>query len=280
MRSFSVSGKLLYQVQKLNEVWVRSWYLDPLAVIVTATGFISYYRFQAWWLEPLIASAAFTAFIGYYRRHERRNKCNSLTAGRGWQSDDVQAGIAYWIGIIIWKACVPPPTNMWDGTPTTFSQSLYFIAELVSGIVAYDAIFFFLHWAMHEIPLVCRWLGHAHHHWNTKSEAVLVLHHSLPDGILQVLVNILVQRTTPWGCTKSRFARLCHNVILIWMLVESHTRSPTPYLWRRWFSGVRNHAKHHESASHHSQYQQFFGYLDQWRLQYCHRQHHQKKRKV
>ena len=99
---------------------------------------------------------------------------------------------------------------------------------------------------------------------------------------------------------KSRLARLVHNVVVVWMLVESHTRVPQGYVWRRWCVGVREHWRHHsalvyndeereESATSGSKrhdiisartnpessatttstpkrrhrYQQFFGHLDQ-----------------
>ena len=40
-----------------------------------------------------------------------------------------------------------------------------------------------------------------------------VLRHSIVDAALQVAVNILVQRHTPWGAIKSRLARAMHEVV-------------------------------------------------------------------
>ena len=132
-------------------------------------------------------------------------------------------------------------------------------------------------------------------------EARDVLHHSFPDASLQVLVNILVQRSTPWGTVKSRMARILHNIIVTSMLTESHSASRTPYFWRRWFVGIREHRLHHLHDNRHRQYsnnnsqplgqsvssssssssssslhslqgrkfdrhQQFFGYLDDFRF--------------
>ena len=69
------------------------------------------------------------------------------------------------------------------------------------------------------------------------------------QGTLQVVVNILVQRTTPWGSVKSRLARWLHNILIIEMLVESHTSSEWPQLARRLCAGVAGHRQHHRSAS-------------------------------
>ena len=142
------------------------------------------------------------------------------------------------------------------------------------GIILYDAIFFFLHWGMHEIPLLRYW--HRRHHQCTPLvEARDVLRHGLVDGALQVLVNILVQRHTPWGAVKTRLARGLHNIVVIWMLTESHTASPYPNIWRKYFVGVREHCLHHSpprdgkkcvDTEKRVRYQQFFGYLDGMRF--------------
>ena len=145
---------------------------------------------------------------------------------------------------------------------------------------------------MHEIPALRKF--HYEHHNASKGtlESRDVLRHSLVDASLQVLVNILVQRHTVWGLVKSRLARAVHNVLVIWMLTESHTAAPTPYIWRRWCVGVRDHRIHHLGQHHaaaetlsslrplvselnnqesldfygrNHRYQQFFGYLDDLR---------------
>lgn len=285
--------------------------------------------FRAWWFDPAIASLSFIIFMNLYwhyeRKHSRTNDTSSAWAiGFSLKSrPDVQSALAYWAGIVAVKAAFGvvgvslSPGEMWDGIPTTLSEGLYTVAEVVSGIVAYDAIFFFLHWAMHDIPAL-RWV-HARHHYQLHQDATSsstrattmdeqltlaskqerrqmptsrvpvecydVLRHSLLDGLLQVGVNILVQRHTPWGCVKSRFARLWHNVIVVWMLTESHTTSPYPMIWRNrtYFPGVYHHVAHHGSFTtheHHNsekqgggraalRYQQFFGYLDDLRIHYA-----------
>lgn len=97
-----------------------------------------------------------------------------------------------------------------------------------------------------------------------KIETIFNKRHSILDGSMQVVVNIAVQRHTPWGSIKSRTARACHNLIVTWMLTESHTSTDKLNIFRRFCKGVREHRQHHLGGS--ARYQQFFGYLDDVRL--------------
>jgi hypothetical protein len=232
--------------------------------------FIHLHVFRAWWFDPFIASVSFTGFINLYWWHELKHGVIEWKKVGTGSKDDLKVAAWYWIGIFLWKIFVSPPPNIWDGFPTSLWDVLYLSAEVCSGIILYDAIFFFIHWSMHEIPAL-RWIHLKHHQTEPTVKAWHLLRHSMPDAALQVLVNILAQRTTPWGVTKSRLARAIHNIVVIWMLTESHTASPTPYIWRRWFVGVREHAQHHHTGKllndhRHLRYQQFFGYLDDLRL--------------
>jgi hypothetical protein len=262
---------------------------------------------RTWWFEPALATVCFAVFIHWYGRHEQRHgivvqRRRRKTSSSWTQDPIVQATVAYWIGIYLWTRIIPPAAEFIPhGIPMDWNDGLYLTMEVASGIVCYDAIFFFVHWAMHEIPCLRSW--HARHHefsatgitMPNGSVAVVVqardtVRHSLMDGSLQVLVNILVQRHTVWGRVKTRLARALHNVIVIWMLTESHSAAPTPYIWRRWCIGVRLHGQHHNHSpppplqSHPSRsrayakasvaldndprmrYQQFFGYLDDLRF--------------
>lgn len=231
--------------------------------------------FRAWWFDPLIATLSFAVFINWYWYEERKRGCSSAKTF----AETVQAAegplldsfLAYWAGVYLFKILVPPAGNkdgfIPDGIPHNIQTLAYLIVEIVSGIILYDMIFFFIHWAMHELP-VFRRVHHRHHDRSVGTvEARDVLRHSLVDGSLQVLVNILVQRSTVWGTVKSRLARALHNVIVVWMLTESHSAVPQPWIWRRYFVGVREHRQHHLASSYGSfhRYQQFFGYLDDLR---------------
>jgi sterol desaturase/sphingolipid hydroxylase (fatty acid hydroxylase superfamily) len=205
---------------------------------------------RAWWLDPAVATLAFACAIDVYDRRERSLGCPPRTGF------SVGAGVAYWAGIMLWVAVVPPPPVIPDGLPTCFREAAYLAVEVGAGIAGYDLIFFAMHVAMHALGARTHRVHHSH---VADLRARDVLTHSLVDGSLQVLTNILVQRCTPWGATKSRCARAIHNVVVTWMLTESHTCSPEPRVARRWCAGVRRHREHHEGAPY---YQQFFGYAD------------------
>lgn len=240
----------------------------------------SIWLLRAWWFDPFVATISFGISINVYWREERKRGLSSYDHWNTTVSLDPDRGpvvlslICYWAGIFLWKTFVLPPGEIPDGFPA-FSEprdSLYLITEVVSGIIGYDALFFFIHLAMHECPVLRKY--HARHHSRPEGtlEARDVLRHSFVDGSLQVLLNILVQRRTPWGSVKSRLARALHNMIVTWMLTESHTASPTPYVFRRWFVGVREHHIHHlgitkgdQEYGQYHRHQQFFGYLDDFR---------------
>lgn len=236
--------------------------------------------FRAWWFDPLTASLSFGFFIMWYWYEERKrglSRDKTLNDGIGY-GQAFESLVSYWIGVYLFKCIISPPSPVLpDGIPCNASDIFYLFAEVSSGIVLYDAGMFFVHWAMHQVPCLRR--IHARHHEYPEAtlEARDTLRHSLLDGSLQVLVNICVQRTTPWGMTKSRLARALHNILVTWMLAESHTASPYPYIWRRWCIGVRQHRLHHLGSL--ERHQQFFGYLDDSRTWWRHQQHLQSKLK-
>ena len=263
--------------------------LQPFPNLDLQNGF-----FRAWWFDPLVATVSFAVFINWYWYHERRLGLSSVQKlsfhTLDASSQPVKATIGYWIGVYLWRLFIPAAGNnqLPDGIPFSMHDVLYLVMEVVAGLVLYDAIFFFIHMAMHQIP----WLRKFHwdHHDISKGtlESRDVLRHSIVDAVLQVWVNIMVQRHTPWGAVKSRLARAVHNVLVIWFLVESHAAAPVPYIWRRWLVGVREHRKHHlgTTIKHHKddvvvcihstnhRYQQFFGYLDDLKDMWFHMRVH------
>lgn len=299
--------------------------------------------FYTWWFEPALATACFAFFINWYWYYERNVfQVSVASTFRSTVYLDVKNGpllqsfLSYWIGIYIWTRIIPPASNhIPNGIPQNLSDCGDLLLQVVLGIVYYDAIFFVIHWMMHEIPILRKF--HARHHdyheiqkntaenkFNLKSkianptvsaetkqqqeqnksllmmECRQTLCHSFVDGALQVLVNILVQRKlwipyVDWKSTqyyylhgvgmtlviKSRLARAIHNIIIIWMLTESHSAAPKPCIWRKYFIGCREHYLHHtilltsESSTNNNgiyrqqrrmRYQQFFGYLDDLRF--------------
>ena len=203
---------------------------------------------RAWWIDPLLATAGFGHAIHMYLKQERKL---GLAYYEPFPGVMTQSLATYWIGIMIWKTFVAPPApSLPDGIPVDCRSLLFLIWEVVSGIVCYDFFIFFWHWASHEIP--CLRSFHRRHH-NSPQPGQLgsrdVLRHSLADGTMQVLINILVQRRVMLGGpVKSRLSRAVHNVVVTWMLTESHTASPEPRVFRRFgwlFQGIRDHRGHH-----------------------------------
>lgn len=237
--------------------------------------------FRSWWFDPLIASLSFFTSIMIYSYHELKEKksCyknwSEFLWGKGVDPNDARPSLnmslfAYWIGVSMWVNVVPPPSScassystcdmdhpsnipVPDGIPNLFSlQSIgYLLLEVSSGIILYDTIFFFVHLAVHECKFIGSITKHYEHHKAMKYlEARHVLRHSFLDGMLQVLVNIIVQRYTFWGNVKSRFARMLHNIIVTMMLTESHSASEYPNLFKWWCVGVREHRNHHLGNNH------------------------------
>ena len=307
--------------------------------------------FCEWWFEPAVATVSFVLFISWYWYYERNVYQRSVTPKSSsvihWDiknGPSLQSFLSYWIGIYIWTRIVPPASqHIPVGIPQNLPDCVDLVLQVVLGVIYYDAIFFVLHWMMHEIPFLRRF--HARHHdyqviqrssgaddlnangtypygtAETKQrpatlpimmECRQTLSHSLVDQTIQVLVNILVQRklwmprrsrgsgriTSMMMMTlviKSRLARVLHNIVVIWMLVESHSAAPQPYIWRRYFTGCREHYWHHthmllldsttsnndnhkwQPQSHNNnhnkrqRYQQFFGYLDELRFRWLDR---------
>jgi len=286
---------------------LNKFQLQPLPTLDLDNGGV----FRAWWFDPLVASISFAGFIHWYWYHEQRLRAVTKTATAtsppvsflSLNSMPVYAGVGYWVGIFLWRMVVPPAAeSLPDGFPIRSMNDFgYLSLEIVCGIFLYDFLFFWIHLAMHKIPILRQF--HALHHLHTTTmESRHVLHHSFVDASLQVFVNIMVQRHTPWGAVKSRLARALHNVLVIWFLTESHTSAPTPYIWRRWFVGVREHRFHHlgittttptttigtttapttttvettttrHQQHHQHRYQQFFGYLDYMLNIYDHSQY-------
>ena len=239
------------------------------------------HAFCSWWFDPMIATLGFMISIYVYTLAELHSGTSSyksfreflLSKGSGidtrWSLSS--SLIVYWTGILIWIQIVPPPKGeMPLGIPNSFLSLLHLMTEVLTGIIQYDAYFFFIHWALHECSFL-RFILHKEHHKASKNlEARHVLRHSFFDGALQVLVNIAVQRYTIFGTVKSRLARALHNIIVTWMLTESHTPSPYPNVFRKYCIAVREHRKHHlcdgdQQYGKFHRYQQFFGYLDDLR---------------
>jgi hypothetical protein len=226
---------------------------------------------RSWWVDPAVATFSFAFAIFIFDMKERQMGFTEKDRMSNWRHRNFiaagsirmlfLAGFLYWAGVTIWAHLVPPPKEIPDGWPHDIAEAFYLSLEVCSGIWAYDFIYSLIHLAAHYFG----WDAHEYHHSKKLDlRARDVLTHSPSEGAMQVLVNIIVQRHTPWGSAKSRIARAIHNILVTWMLTESHSASPTPRIARKLFAGVRRHRMHHLGAPY---YQQFFGYLDDFRNQ-------------
>lgn len=153
-----------------------------------------------------------------------------------------------------------------DTGPISFGR---LTMELIVGIVAYDFVFSWFHYAMHHgfSPAVS---GHKQHHeissFAGRIQASDTVNHAPVDFALQVLTNILVQNISMFHAPKHKMARYLHNVVVTGLLVESHAGYDAPFsthqLWPSIFGGAKRHLEHHLHGKHF--YQQFFCYLDDW----------------
>ena len=115
---------------------------------------------RAWWIDPLVATAGFGLAIHTYLRQERKLGLAYYEPFPGVMTLSL---FAYWIGILVWKSIVPPPAAMLpDGIPADCRSLLYLLWEVISGIVLYDFLIFFWHWATHEVPFL-RFVHRRHH---------------------------------------------------------------------------------------------------------------------
>lgn len=159
----------------------------------------------------------------------------------------------------------PPPVE------TSPPSCLRLVAELFLGIWAYDFVFYWLHLSMHFWPHA----GHEHmsHHVLSGGdeqfphkflEAEAVVNNSLFDAFLQVLTNIVVQNLPLLGLPKHKLSRLLHNVVVTYLLTESHAGLDLPWGSHRLcpaiFGGAPRHEVHHHL--HKCCFHQFFKYFD------------------
>merc|ERR1711902_219710 len=124
------------------------------------------------------------------------------------------------------------------------------MGDLTFGVFLYDFIFYWIHLALHKY----------HHEWNDTLRASETIRNSFIDGSMQVLTNIIVQDIG----NKHPLTRLAHNLVVIYLLVESHSGYDFPFFSHNicpWlFGGSVRHNIHHQRGDVY--FHQFFKYLD------------------
>ncbi|GMH67576.1 hypothetical protein TrST_g12347 [Triparma strigata] len=208
--------------------------------------------------EAYVASFSFVAWISALSFY--KNSPGSLT----WLSNAKEwfNPLASYLGSIYLYHLIHPHPSL----PSTAPSAGQLTIEVIFGIVLYDFAMYWVHYLMHESA----WSGHRYHHRTRGADIqpVETVQHGYLDGAAQVVVNVLVQQVSPFGLGGKHFlSRLLHNVIVTYLLTESHSgldeRWMTHRLYPSIFGGAKRHKLHHERGE--GFYQQFFMYLDDWR---------------
>lgn len=216
-------------------------------------------------LEAYVAGLSFAFWIILFRSFDqmkfmKRYKFSSATA------DLSPLDFSSWSPLLIYLTSIhiyhlfitkPPPQSE---SPTVMRV----IFEVITGIVLYDFLFFWIHFGMHHFPTLNRYHQHKVHHRHTVLCASVVQQHSAVDATLQVIVNIFVQNVSILHPRKHLLSRLLHNIIITYMLTEIHAGYDGFWSLHNLFPGLIGgalcHEVHHDNGS--SNFQQFFFYLD------------------
>ena len=132
--------------------------------------------------------------------------------------------------------------------------------EVTSGVVLYDLLFYPFHASFHSsrAPAAWRRLHGRHHQWARREtaahNAVETVQNSYVDAGVQVAINILVQNVSPWGLAhKHPLSRLLHNLMVTYLLTESHSGYDLPFQSHRIFpaifGGAPRHEEHHQRGA-------------------------------
>jgi len=161
----------------------------------------------------------------------------------------------------------PPPADVLahgPGVPTWGRV----VTELSLGVFLYDALFYPFHLSFHKLR-ARRWRKmHARHHvWGSTEaaahNAVETVQNSYLDAGVQVFINIFVQHLSPWGF-KHPLSRALHNVMVVYLLCESHSGYDLPFMSHRLFPGLFGgpvaHEQHHQQGN--VNFHQFFLWAD------------------
>eukprot|EP00924_Labyrinthula_sp_SR-Ha-C_P007177 snap_masked-scaffold_8-processed-gene-11.9-mRNA-1 protein AED:0.70 eAED:1.00 QI:0/-1/0/1/-1/1/1/0/287 len=231
--------------------------------------------FHSWWFrhdsfEPIFATISFTLWIDIFmvidywcpKPFEKYLISPRGRSAKRTYKDNLNraAGAAYLIPLLTIDYFFPRREqilrNYEDFSPTFFST----IFNLILSLFAYDLLFFPLHLIMHKGPKILRKL-HKKHHTYSPLVSAEVIRHSLVDGSLQVITNILALNILGLN----PFSRMIHNFAVTGLLTETHSGYNFPWAIHNIIpfeilGGPLRHERHHKNGR--AYYQQFFTYLD------------------
>ena len=222
--------------------------------------------------EGIVAIASFAVWIWVYNILDstslapryRFDRASPQRLRDGHSNRGVLEATVYLLSIAAWHVFVRTRPPLEESAPT-FSRLLY---ETLSGLIAYDLLFFPIHLALHHFAWVRSTHGD-HHATGGALRASETTHHSLVDGMLQVAVNVVVQQRAwhPWSGRWGRkhdLSRLLHNVAVTYMLTECHSGYDAPWCMHRVAPAVLGGGLRHREHHHHGTvcFAQFSLYLD------------------
>lgn len=234
-------------------------------------------NFTKWCMfEAFVAGGSFAFWIMLYRTMDqitwfqkyRFSNKPALPVFRENANNAWTPLVIYLLLIRIYHWIIVKPTFSLE-SPT----AIRLLFQVLEGILYYDFIFFWIHLLMHKTPQYSWFFQHQTHHNQVLLCANEVQHHSFVDGSLQVIVNIVIQNLSIYAYyysaskRKHFLSRLIHNVVITYMLTETHAGYNGFWCLHNLFpniiGGARTHELHHTSFNNNKCYQPFFMYLDQ-----------------
>ncbi|XP_005106895.1 cholesterol 25-hydroxylase isoform X2 [Aplysia californica] len=139
---------------------------------------------------------------------------------------------------------------------------LLMCGQVIGSVIAFDAIFFVVHFILHKNFYLYKYF-HSQHHDHDVMHPHVTNQLSVVERILQVAsanYSLILFRSHP-------LSRLVFVPVFLWFLIENHTGYDLPWAPHRLIphgvmGGPAKHHAHHQHGSRH--YQPFFNYLDKW----------------
>ena len=156
------------------------------------------------------------------------------------------------------------------GAPGDFTATRICLEVLLS-VLGYDLLFFVVHKSWHT-PGMPRWyraLHDDHHdHYQSVHKPLHVMasfHHHFCDAAVQVMINAGLQQVVGLGTYRHTMSKLLHNMVVTYLIVESHSGMDLPFMTHRWlfpdwWGGAPAHQKHHNTGK--APFHQFWTILD------------------
>ncbi len=158
------------------------------------------------------------------------------------------------------------------------------VLEVFLSVLLYDVLFSVIHRSFHSSTAPVSWqrLHLVHHdHYQRRDEPITIMvtfHHHLLDAMLQVGINAMLQQVVglalcpedveicPLPLARHTMSKLLHNIVVTYLLVESHSGQDLPFMSHRWLfpdwlGGAPMHQRHHHTGR--APFHQFFTVFDE-----------------